>query len=48
METAYHTKNDTLAIYDTLIMASMTTHEIRRPSQAPGVAGVLWTRYAAL
>ena len=48
METAYHTKNDTLAIYDTLIIASLTTREIADYSQAPGIAGVLWTRYDAL
>ena len=48
METAYHTKNDTLAIYDTLIIASLTAREIPGYDQAPGVAGVLWTRYAAL
>ena len=48
MEAAYHTKDDTLAIYDTLIMASMTSHEAAGPAQAPGVVGVLWTRYEAL
>jgi UPF0755 protein len=48
MESAYHTKNDTLAIYDTLIIASLTVREVASASQAPGVAGVLWTRYAAL
>jgi cell division protein YceG involved in septum cleavage len=48
MEAAYHTKDDTLAIYDTLIMASMTSHEAAGPTQAPGVVGVLWTRYEAL
>ncbi len=48
MEAAYHTKNDTQAIYDTLIIASLTTREIANYNQAPGIAGVLWTRYAAL
>jgi UPF0755 protein len=48
MESAYHTKNDTLAIYDTLIIASLTVREVAHTSQASGVAGVLWTRYAAL
>jgi UPF0755 protein len=48
MEGAYHTKNDTQAIYDTLIIASLTAREVAKASDAPGVAGVLWTRYAAL
>jgi UPF0755 protein len=45
MESAYHTKNDTQAIYDTLIIASLTAREIRNFSDAIGVASVLHNRY---
>ncbi|MFI5274033.1 MAG: endolytic transglycosylase MltG [Ktedonobacterales bacterium] len=52
MDKAYFTKNDATgdatALYDTLIIASLTTREILRYSDAPGVAGVYWTRFAAL
>lgn len=40
--------SDATALYDTLIIASLTTREILNYSDAPGVAGVYWTRYAAL
>jgi UPF0755 protein len=45
MESAYHTKNDTQAIYDTLIIASLTAREISNFSDAIGVASVYHNRY---
>jgi UPF0755 protein len=45
MESAYHTKNDTVAIYDTLIIASLTAREISNYSDAIGVASVDHNRY---
>jgi UPF0755 protein len=45
MESAYHTKNDTLAIYDTLTIASLTAREISHFSDAIGVASVYHNRY---
>jgi UPF0755 protein len=45
MESAYHTKNDTLAIYDTLIIASLTAREISNYNDAIGVASVYHNRY---
>jgi UPF0755 protein len=45
MESAYHTKNDTLAIYNTLTIASLTAREISHYSDATGVASVYHNRY---
>jgi UPF0755 protein len=45
MESAYHTKNDSLAVYDTLIIASLTAREISHYSDAIGVASVYHNRY---
>ena len=45
MEGAYHTKNDTLAMYDTLTIASLTAREIRNLSDAIGVASTFHNRY---
>jgi cell division protein YceG involved in septum cleavage len=45
MESAYHTKNDTLAIYDTLTIASLTAREISHYNDAIGVASVYHNRY---
>lgn len=47
MESAYHTKNDTLAIYDTLTIASLAAREISKYSDAPGVVAVYHNRYVA-
>ncbi|MGH2517485.1 MAG: endolytic transglycosylase MltG, partial [Ktedonobacterales bacterium] len=44
MEKTYHTNNDTLALYDTLTIASLTTREILHYSDAPGVAAVYYNR----
>ena len=45
MESAYHTKNDTQAIYDTLTIASFAAREISHYSDAVGVASVYHNRY---
>ncbi len=45
MENAYHTKNDTQAIYDTLILASFAAREISHYSDAAGVVSVYHNRY---
>lgn len=49
MDKAYFTKNneagDAQALYDTLIIASLTTREILNYSDAPGVATVYHNRY---
>jgi UPF0755 protein len=45
MESAYRTKNDTLAMYDTLTIASLTAREIRSLNDAIGVASTFHNRY---
>jgi len=45
-EKAYSTTNDTQALYDTLIVASLTSREILSYKDAPGVATVYHNRYA--
>ncbi len=44
-EKAYNTTNDTQALYDTLIVASLTSREILHYSDAVGVATVYHNRY---
>ncbi len=48
MEQHYFTNDDVMALYDTLTIASLTVREISNRSDAPGVSGVYYTRYAAL
>jgi UPF0755 protein len=45
MESAYHTKNDSLAIYDAVTIASLTAREISHYGDAIGVASVYHNRY---
>ncbi|MGO8947364.1 MAG: endolytic transglycosylase MltG [Ktedonobacterales bacterium] len=45
MESAYHTNNDTQAIYDALTLASLAAREISNYSDAIGVISVYHNRY---
>lgn len=45
MEKAYYTSDPAQALYDTLTIASLTTREILRYSDAPGVAAVYYNRF---
>jgi UPF0755 protein len=48
MKKAYFTTSDAQALYDTLIISSLTAREIRLYSDAQGVTNVYWTRFAGL
>src|SRR5262249_49912030 len=48
MQRAYFITDSRYALYDTLIISSLTAREIRLYSDAQGVSNVYWTRYAGL
>jgi UPF0755 protein len=45
MENRYFTKNDVVALYDTLIVAAITVREVASDKDAPGVAAVYYNRF---
>jgi UPF0755 protein len=48
MEKAYNTKDDTLAFYKALTIASIVMREVKKLDEIPGVTNLYYTRYKAI